>query len=111
MTIKPSFPPIVLTGNDIDDIGMLLKKGNIVALCSSTICKIFHSIPFIEKQAKPLANTRVIYINCEALDMSHFDRVALDFGENIIELQGAPRLEKRILEEITIPHKVFITLD
>ncbi len=111
MTITPTFPPIVLTGDDATDISDLVSNGDIVALYNNRIYKIFHAIPSLESIPKPLAKVRVVYIDCHAIDMSDWDGDVRIFGKAAKEITKGIRLEERIRQKINIPNKDRIILD
>jgi hypothetical protein len=111
MTISPIFPPILLTENTVKDISYLLEGRNVVVLYNHNMYRAFHSIPDLLSTKKPLAKTRVIYLDCHSLNMSNWNGESSLFGEKTLEISKETRLWQRIQEKTTIPHKETFILD
>lgn len=116
MSSSTQFQPLQFTSTNLANIINFIKDQNVVALHTTTACRVFHAISFENPDdVESLTNVRVIYLDCN----SHPDLLAEGEWEYFIHhsIQGVHELGKESLlrkaiiqQSDAVPHRVYTSL-
>jgi hypothetical protein len=112
------FPPLEFTSNNLVDVINLIKAENIVALYTSTACRVFHAIFSVQPDSPvgvdTLKDHRVIYLDCNSmpglLGKGEWEWYIKDSIKNVIELGVDDELRNAIIDQKLVQHREAISL-
>ena len=113
--VKKNLPPLKITNNNLVDVIEFIKAKNVVALHTTTACRVFQNISTEEPSLDSLKDRRVIYIDCNAheglLGEGEWEWYIKDAIKDVNELGRNSILRDAIINQKAIPNKTYLSLN
>src|SRR5574342_965498 len=107
---RVQFSVLEFTKDVLTDVIKMIADGNIVALHTTSACRVFHNLPTVN-----LSERRVVYFDCNAcielLSEGEWEYHIHERVQSVTELLDEDALRDEIIKQRNVPYRAYIELD